>query len=194
MDAKQQIRERSFPLFAQRGTRSVGVDELIEVSGVAKATFYKHFRSKDELVLDFLDQMYELRRAAIEDAVRARGSGPDAMVAVFDVLEGFWAGSLPFGASFVHVLIESGPQSPAGRACASYIEHFRLGFAVMAERAGLLDPAEFARDLQFIIKAALVSAVEGDVDGLARGRRMAERLIAFYRPSEREEAQLSANP
>ncbi|WP_052206970.1 TetR/AcrR family transcriptional regulator [Sinomonas humi] len=184
MDAKQQIREASFPLFAERGTRSVGVDELIQASGVAKATFYKHFRSKDELVLDYLDQMYERRRAAIEQAVLARGSGPDAMVGVFDVLDTSCARRLPIGASFIHILIESGLQSPVGQACVSYIERFRNGLAAMAERAGLLDPGEFARDLQFVIKGALVSAVEGDTEGLARGRRMAERLVALYRPSE----------
>jgi AcrR family transcriptional regulator len=52
------VRERiltvAYELFARRGVRDVGVNELISRSGVAKASFYRHFASKDELVLAFL--------------------------------------------------------------------------------------------------------------------------------------------
>jgi AcrR family transcriptional regulator len=54
------VRERiltvAYELFARRGVRGVGVNELISRSGVAKASFYRHFASKDELVLAFLER------------------------------------------------------------------------------------------------------------------------------------------
>ena len=43
----------AYGLFSRRGIRDVGVDELIRASGVAKATFYRHFPSKVDLVLAF---------------------------------------------------------------------------------------------------------------------------------------------
>ena len=44
----------AYELFSHRGVRDVGINELIERSGVAKSTFYRHFPSKDALVLAFL--------------------------------------------------------------------------------------------------------------------------------------------
>ncbi|WP_334173774.1 helix-turn-helix domain-containing protein, partial [Sinomonas sp.] len=49
--ARERILGAAYWLFARRGIRDVGVDELIAASGVARATFYRHFRSKDDLVL-----------------------------------------------------------------------------------------------------------------------------------------------
>ena len=53
--ARQRIVDTAYQLFARRGIRDVGVNELISSAGVAKATFYRHFASKDELVLAFLE-------------------------------------------------------------------------------------------------------------------------------------------
>src|SRR3990170_7033533 len=55
-DARERILEAAYALFAHQGTRSVGVDAIIEKSGVAKMTLYRHFKSKQDLVLAFLDR------------------------------------------------------------------------------------------------------------------------------------------
>ena len=55
--ARDRVLETAFRLFYARGIRAVGVDLIIAESGVAKATFYKHFPSKDELVLAYLDKV-----------------------------------------------------------------------------------------------------------------------------------------
>jgi len=51
--ARERILASAYELFSRRGVRAVGIDEVIEGAGVAKATLYRHFRSKDELVLAF---------------------------------------------------------------------------------------------------------------------------------------------
>ena len=55
--ARERILDTAFPLFYARGIRAVGVDPIIAESGVAKATFYKHFPAKDDLVLAYLDKV-----------------------------------------------------------------------------------------------------------------------------------------
>ena len=55
-EAKQRILETAGQLFAERGYELVGINELIEKSGVAKATFYQHFRSKEKLCAEWLKQ------------------------------------------------------------------------------------------------------------------------------------------
>ena len=52
--ARERILASAYELFARRGIRAVGVDEVIQHADVAKATLYRHFASKDELVLAFL--------------------------------------------------------------------------------------------------------------------------------------------
>lgn len=78
----------AYELFARRGIRDVGVDELVCASGVAKATFYRHFPSKDDVVLAFLEQWYLERKAAIEEAIaRRRSCDEAAMLTIFDVFD-----------------------------------------------------------------------------------------------------------
>src|SRR5439155_15090992 len=54
VSARERILDAAYELFSQRGIRAVGVNEVIERAGVATATLYRHFPSKDNLVLAFL--------------------------------------------------------------------------------------------------------------------------------------------
>ena len=74
--ARQRILDSAYELFSRRGVRAVGVDEVIKTASVAKATLYRHFKSKDELVLAFLQQREELwTRGWVEAEARRRGEG-----------------------------------------------------------------------------------------------------------------------
>ena len=143
--ARQRILDASFGLFARRGIRDVGVDELVEASGVAKATFYKHFHAKDDLALAYLGRWYEERSAAIEAAVaRHRGEDAPALLAVFDVFEDWFRRGTAEVSSFLHVLIEMGPDHPLVRASMDYLARTRDQLAGLAREAGLQDPEGFA--------------------------------------------------
>src|ERR671922_104190 len=58
-EARERILDSSYELFSQRGVQAVGVDEVIENAGVAKATLYRHFPSKTDLVIAFLERREE---------------------------------------------------------------------------------------------------------------------------------------
>ncbi|WP_083706172.1 TetR/AcrR family transcriptional regulator [Arthrobacter sp. QXT-31] len=78
-------------LFYVDGLRGVGVNRIIEEAEVAKATFYRHFPSKEHLVLAYLDEMdrlwkIELRRAAGQET----DTSADRLTAMFDAL--LWEG------------------------------------------------------------------------------------------------------
>ena len=57
--ARERILQTAFRLFYAHGVRGVGVDTVIAEAGVAKATLYKHFPRKDDLVLAYLDEVDE---------------------------------------------------------------------------------------------------------------------------------------
>ncbi len=62
--ARDRILEVAGPLFWREGYRAVGVDRVIAEAGVAKATFYRHFPSKDELIVAWIDQAETFSREA----------------------------------------------------------------------------------------------------------------------------------
>ncbi|MFF2316455.1 TetR/AcrR family transcriptional regulator [Arthrobacter sp. NPDC058097] len=171
----------AYELFARRGIRDVGVDELIRASGVAKATFYRHFHSKDDVVLAFLEQWYRERTAAIEEAIARRGSrGEAAMLTIFDVFDDWFRQGAAQVSSFLHVMMEMGPDHPLGKASIQYLEKTREQIADLAETAGLDNPYDFAWSIHILIKGAIVAAAEGDPRAAARAKDMATLLIGSH--------------
>src|ERR1700676_1156706 len=86
--ARERILDATYELFSRRGIQAVGVNEVTERAGVATATLYRHFPSKDKLVLAFLD-LREQRwtKDLIEAGAMRRGSNPEErLLAIFDVL------------------------------------------------------------------------------------------------------------
>ncbi|MFF2346760.1 TetR/AcrR family transcriptional regulator [Pseudarthrobacter sp. NPDC058119] len=172
----------AYELFSRRGIRDVGVNELIERSGVAKATFYRHFPSKDSLVLAFLEQRDKLWTVeGIVSRARRRGQTPvERLLAIFDVL-GEWFQRDDFeGSTFTQVLLEMGPSHPLGQASINYLAKLRGHVQALAEEAELEDPDGFARSWQILMKGSIISATGGDLDAGKRARQMAAWLIEHH--------------
>jgi AcrR family transcriptional regulator len=182
-DVRERILETAYELFSRRGIRGVGVDEVIERAGVAKATLYRHFPSKDDLVVAFLD-LREQRwtRELLEAEARRLGATPEEqLLALFDVLDAWFHRDDYEACSFINVLLEMGPQHPAGRAAVDHLANIRSLVRELAEEAELRDPAAFAYSLQILMKGSIISAAEGDIDAAQRARPIARLLIDEYR-------------
>ena len=185
VDARSRILETAYNLFAVRGIRDVGVDEVIERAGVAKATLYRHFPSKDDLALAFLALREERWTVGwVEAEARKRGgTAEEQLLAMFDVFDE-WFRSKDFEAcSFVNVLLEMGPKHRLGAACVQYLENIRGVVRKLADEVGLRDTDDFARSWHILMKGSIVSATEGDADAAKRAQAMARLLIEEYRPS-----------
>ena len=106
--ARQRILDSAYELFSRRGVRGVGIDEVITNASVAKATLYRHFKSKDELVLAFLQQREELwTRGWVEAEARRRGETPEEqLLAIFDLFHEWFQKDDFEGCSFINVLLE----------------------------------------------------------------------------------------
>jgi AcrR family transcriptional regulator len=182
--ARDRILESAYELFSRRGVRAVGIEEVIERAAVAKATLYRHFPSKEDLVLAFLRKREEVwTHGWVEAEARRRGASPeDALLAIFDLFdEWFHRGDFE-GCSFVNVLLETANlDHPVGRASAEHLENIRTVLRSLAEDAGLREPESFARSLHILMKGAIVQAAEGDRDAAKRAHEMARDLIAKYR-------------
>jgi AcrR family transcriptional regulator len=181
-DARERILDSSYGLFSQRGIQAVGVDEVIESAGVAKATLYRHFPSKDDLVLAFLELREERwTHELVEAGAKSRGSTPEEqLLAIFDVFDEWFRREDFEACSFISVLLEMGPQHPAGKASMRHLENIRAIVRRLAKEAGLRDPASFAHSWHILMKGSIVAAAEGDLEAARRARSMARQLIDQY--------------
>ena len=130
----------AYELFSRRGIRAVGTDEVIERAGVAKATLYRHFATKNDLVLAVLERREQLwTHGLIEAQSHLRGSTPEErLLAIFDVLHDWFQNRDGFeGCSFINVLLELGPDHPAGQASIVHIDNVRDIVRQRAIAAGL---------------------------------------------------------
>jgi AcrR family transcriptional regulator len=182
-EARERILESSYDLFSRRGIRDVGVDEVIENAGVAKATLYRHFPSKDDLVLAFLERREQLwTREFVEAGLESRGGTPEErLLAIFEVFDEWFRREDFEACSFINVMLELGPEHPAGGASVRHLENIRSIVRRLAEEAGLRDPASFAHSWHILMKGSIVAAAEGDVEAARRARSMARQLIEQYR-------------
>src|SRR5215207_3820948 len=139
--ARERILDTAFRLFYARGPRGVGVDTVIAESAVAKATLYKHFPRKDDLVLAYLDTVDQAWFGQLRSAARAAGDDPRAqLVGMFDALGAACRREGYHGCAFINAAAES---EPGGQVHSRTVEHkniVRGWVADLARRAGAADP------------------------------------------------------
>jgi len=182
-EPRERIINAAYELFSRRGIRDVAVDEVVERAGVAKATLYRHFASKDDLVLAFLERREQRWTLGLVQAeATRRGSTPEErLLAIFDVFDE-WFRSEDFDAcAFINVLLEMGWEHPLGTASIEYLRHIRTMVEELAAEAGLRDPAALAHSWHILMKGSIVAAAEGDVDAALRAKTMSVALLDQHR-------------
>jgi AcrR family transcriptional regulator len=176
--ARQRILDTAFRLFYARGIRAVGVDTIIAESGVAKATFYKHFRAKDDLVLAYLDRVDRLWSGELRSAVDAAGPDPsDRLIGLFDALEAACRSDGYRGCGFINAAAETAPGSPAHARTVAHKRAVRAWVRDLAEEAGAGDPDALARSLTLLLDGALADGALGADPEAARVAKQTARTI-----------------
>lgn len=178
--ARERILEAAYELFSRQGIRGVGIDAIIERSGVARMTLYRHFASKDDLVLAFL-QLREERwtKDWLQQEVERRATAPDdRLLAIFDVFDEWFQRPDFEGCSFINVLLEMPePAHVLHVATADYLARIRDFVARLATEAGVDDPDSFARQWHILMKGSIVAAGEGDHGAATRAKEIGALLL-----------------
>jgi AcrR family transcriptional regulator len=151
---------------------------VIEQAGVAKASLYNTFGSKEELIRAYLLARHETRIARLDEKLAQLATPTDRILAVFDDQREIAAQQGFRGCAFVRASAELG-NAPGVREVCVQSRAWLLGlFAQLASDAGVRDPLLVARQLIILYDGAAVSGqMDGVVGASQAAREMAVQLL-----------------
>jgi AcrR family transcriptional regulator len=179
--ARERILDAAYDLFSRRGIRGVGIDAVIAESGVSRMTLYRHFRTKEELVLAYLEQReVQWTREWLQADVCRRTEDPaERLLAIFDVFDGWFRTSTFEGCAFINVMLETADdRDTIHDACNVYLANIRGFLQELARGAGIADPEAFSRKWHILMKGSIVAAGEGDEGAAKRAQDMGRLVLA----------------
>jgi AcrR family transcriptional regulator len=172
---RQRLLDTALRLFYAEGL-NVGIDRIIAEAGVAKASFYKHFPSKDDLVVAFLRQRHEnwmqWFTARLEQLVSQRGP---RMKLVAEVLREWFEEPGFRGCAFINAMASGGLAGEAVSVAQSHKDELLDCLQALATRAGLKATAQAAEEALVIVEGAIVRAHMTGNPGIAK---VAARVLA----------------
>ena len=188
VSARHRLTEAAARRFYRDGFRNVGIDQVLADVGVSKTAFYKHFESKEDLMLAALECQNRWLQGTFRQMVQERG-GPSAqgqLRAIFDVVERIIESDEFHGCIFVNVSMEFPLlHEPAHQAAARSKEAIETLVHELGIKAGAADPRALAQELCLIMEGVYVTRhVTGNPDAIAIARRVAERVLARHVPEQ----------
>lgn len=163
--ARRRVLETATGLFYAEGIRSVGIDRIIAEAGVAKATFYHHFPTKDELVKAYLEAVLRGQQAATAQVRREDPIG--TVLAVFDVIGDIGCGPDFRGCPFVNAAVEyPDPAHPVRDVVRAHRVWFRGVLADLLANAGHADAERTAGMLMIVRDGIVVSSNLDDAESV----------------------------
>jgi AcrR family transcriptional regulator len=176
--ARDRLLAAADELFYEEGVHTVGIDRVIEKAGVAKATLYSAFGSKDGLVRAYLNARHAARQERMTRRLAAYDDPRERLLAVFDLLAESIAAPGFNGCAFVNASAESPAGSAAEEATTEYRTWMRNLFAELARHAGASDPAGLARQFQLLYDGVNISArMDRDPSAATAARAAAVTLL-----------------
>ncbi len=163
-EAREKILETACRLFYESGLHATGIDTIVAQSGVTKMTLYKHFASKQELILAVLQRRDEEWRCWFQQAVEARAEQPaERLLALFDALKSWFEQEDFKGCAFLKAAAEyPDPSHPIHRIVVEHIRRVGDYVVGLTTQACARNPAALADALNLLIMGAIAIAFAGD--------------------------------
>jgi len=177
---REHLIEVATDLFNRCGYHASGIDRVIAEAGIAKTTLYRHFPSKEDLIVAVLKRIDSQYREGMRQAVD--GMTRDAKVkllATFDVLEDWFRGATFYGCPFMSAASEFNLRnSPVFQEVVLHKRLMIAYFEELARAAGLNEPTRIGEEINLLHEGATaVAQVSGDPQPASLAKAMAVRLI-----------------
>jgi AcrR family transcriptional regulator len=176
--ARERLLAAANELFYNEGVHTVGIDRIIEQAGVAKASLYNTFGSKDELVRAYLETRYASVTQRIMQAVNRYDTPRERLLAVFEGQGELFAQPGYRGCAFARASAESHPGDATEQAAEGYRRWVRALLTELAAQAGVPQPGLLARELHLLYDGSGQSArMDNDHTAAAAARAAAAILL-----------------
>ena len=180
---RDELVRKALEVFYKNGFHATGMDLLVTKTGVSKTSMYKHFRTKEELILATLRLRDDMFRNWLYRRIKELGVTPEKqLLAMFDVLNEWFSQNEFRGCMFIKASAEFQDKTHPIHVQAA--EHKRLllsWIAQIARAAGLRDPDDLARQLLLLKEGAIVTAAMGLSETPAKdAKHAAQTLIAQH--------------
>ncbi|MEO8384313.1 MAG: helix-turn-helix domain-containing protein [Betaproteobacteria bacterium] len=178
LSARERLLAAAQELFYEEGINTVGIDRVIERAGVAKASLYDCFGSKEELIRSYLAARQETREARMRAELAKFKSPRERLLGVFDVMAKLLAESNYRGCAFVRASAEIRTGSSVKTVCDEARAWLHSLFTGLAKEVGVAQPTRLAKQLVLLYDGASVSAqMDQNRGAAAAARAMAEVIL-----------------
>jgi AcrR family transcriptional regulator len=179
LSARERLLAAADELFYEHGVNLVGIDRVIEHAGVAKASLYDCFGSKEELIRAYLKARGEKRQARIRERMALHKAPQEKILSVFDLLGEIASQPDYRGCAFQRASAEAGAGSAISGTCDEVRVWTRSQFTELAREAKAADPELLGRQLALLYDGATVAAhLDRDRNAPKAARALAAQMLA----------------
>lgn len=155
--ARDRLLAAAHELFYGEGINTVGIERVIEQAGVAKASLYNTFGSKDELIKAYLTARHEARRDRVTELLKTLPTPQAGILGIFDDMRAMACRNGFRGCAFIRASAELGSDPGIRTVCDDSRNWLRGVFEDLATQAGARNPGTLARQLVILYEGAAVS-------------------------------------
>lgn len=179
LPARERLLAAADELFYEHGINTVGIDRVIEHAGVAKASLYDCFGSKEELIRAYLKGRGDKRQARLAERMASQTTPRDKILCAFDVLSDVVAQPNYRGCAFQRASAEAVDGGAIKSTCDELRAWIRSQFTQLAREAKVADPELMGQQLMLLYDGASASAyLDGNKNAPLGARAMAAALLA----------------
>lgn len=180
--AKERILDTADRLFYRDGFRAVGIDTIIAEAGVAKMTLYRHFPSKDDLIVAYLEKSNQVFWERLEQQTSGIADPTEQLIAIFSGIEQFASRPENLGCTFQAVASDfPDAEHPGHQVAIAHKRAVRQRLADLAHQADLTQPDELANQLLLLLDGAMIAVrVFGPGDAATGLTNAARTLIEAH--------------
>lgn len=177
---KDKVFQTAARMFYQHGYRAIGVDTLAAESGIGKMTLYRHYPSKDDLIVAYLQDSDNLFWNNFEQITEEAPTAREKLLAFFQALQDYVMTPACYGCPFLNVATEY-PETdyPGHQVALEHKQSVRARFRQLAKEAGAKRPEALADQLFLLMDGAyMASRMFGAENPAAHLAEAARVLIA----------------
>lgn len=173
---KDEIIKTASRLFYKQGYNSTGINQIIEEAGIAKASLYQNFRSKEDLLAEYLQVSADNTNEVLDRVIAAQTTPKDKALAVFDMLADLVQQEEYYGCNFLNIVAEVPVENTRIRdQIKKQKDHVRNLFTQILKPVHKEDLAD---ELYLLFDGALVTnKVHGDIWPVNTAKKIAKQLL-----------------